>query len=62
MTYVLDRQRSGYAVTQSWPMGFLGLADAVARFGGDPALQQWATNLATTWTRRVTTKPEEQQR
>ena len=62
MTYVLDRQRSGFAVTQSWPMGFVGLADAAAPFGGNPALQQWATNLATAWARRVTTKPDEQQR
>ena len=62
MTYVLDRQRSGFAATQSWPMGFLGLTDAATPFGGDPALQQWATNLATAWARRVTTKPDEQQR
>jgi transposase-like protein len=62
MTYVLDHQRRGFATPQNWPMGFLGLADAVAPFGGDPALQQWATNLATTWARRVTTKPDEQQR
>jgi hypothetical protein len=62
MTYVLDRQGSGFAVTQSWPRGFLGLADAAASFGGNPALQQWATKLATAWTRRLTTKPDEQQR
>jgi hypothetical protein len=62
MTYLLDRQRNGFAVTRSWPRGFLGLADAAAPFGGDPALQQWATNLATGWARHVTTKPDEQQR
>ena len=62
MTYVLDRQHSGFAVTQSRPRGFLGFADAAAPFGGNPALQQWATKLATAWARRVTTKPDEQQR
>lgn len=36
MAYVLDRQRSGFALTQGWPLGFLGLAEAVAPFGGDP--------------------------
>src|SRR5919109_3614587 len=39
MTYVLDRQRSGFAGTPGWPMGFLGLAEAVAPFRGDPAPQ-----------------------
>ena len=62
MTYVLDRQRSGSVVTPGWPMGFVGVADAAAPFGGDLALQQWATNLATAWARRITTKPDEQQR
>ncbi len=33
-----------------------------APFDGNPALQQWATNLAMAWVRRVTTKPDEQQR
>jgi hypothetical protein len=31
-------------------------------FGGDPALQQWAIALVTTWAKRVKTKPDEQQR
>lgn len=35
---------------------------AAAPFGGNLALQQWATKLATTWARRLTTKPDEQQR
>jgi Putative peptidoglycan binding domain len=38
------------------------VARAAAPFGGDPALHQWATNLTTAWARRVTTKPDEQQR
>jgi len=62
MTYVLDRQCSGFAVTQSWPMGFLGLADTAAPFGGDPALQQWAANLSMMWVKRVKVKPDEQHR
>jgi hypothetical protein len=46
MAYVFDRQRSGFAGTQNWQTGFLGLADATAPFDGDLALQQWATDLA----------------
>jgi hypothetical protein len=43
-------------------VGFLGLAEAAASFGGDPALQKWATELANTWAGRITTKPDERQR
>ena len=62
MTYVLDHQRRGFATPQNWPMGFLGLADVTAPFGQDLALKQWAMDLATTWAKRVATKPDEQQR
>jgi hypothetical protein len=40
---------------------FLGLAEAAASFGGNTALQKWATDLATTWAGRATTKPDELQ-
>jgi hypothetical protein len=53
MTYVLDRQRRVFALTPNWPMGLFGLAETAAPFGGDPALRQWATNLATEWAKRT---------
>lgn len=53
MTYVLDRQRSAFALTPNWPMGFSGLADTAAPFGGDFALQQWASKLSTEWAKRT---------
>jgi hypothetical protein len=39
MTYVVDRQRSGLAATQSWPIGFLGKAppSPTCRRSPDPA-------------------------
>lgn len=43
-------------------MRFLGLAEAAASFGGDSALQKWATDLATIWAGRITIKPDERQR
>lgn len=36
--------------------------DVAAPFGGDSVLKQWAKDLATTWAKRVKTKPDEQQR
>ena len=62
MTYVLDRQRSGFAVTPGGPIGLLGLAEAAAPFGGDPALRQWAIDLSAAWARRLAANPSEQQR
>src|SRR5262245_45739560 len=62
MTYIWDRQHGGFGAPRSSPMRFLGLAEAVASFGGDSALQKWATDLATTWAGRITTKPDERQR
>jgi hypothetical protein len=62
MPYVLDRQRSGFAVTPGRPTGLLGLADAAAPFGGDPALQQWAIALSAAWASRRAADPSEQQR
>jgi hypothetical protein len=62
VTYELDRHCSKFAVTPGSPIRFLGLDDAAVPFGGDPALRKWATDLATAWARRVTTKPDEQQR
>jgi hypothetical protein len=61
MAYVLDPQASVFALRPSWPVGFSGLADVPAPFGGDPALQQWARDLAATWAKRLKTKPDEQQ-
>jgi hypothetical protein len=62
MTYIWDRQRDGFGAPLSLPMGFLGLAEAGASFGGDSVLQKWATDLATIWAGRITTKPDERQR
>ena len=62
MTYVLDRQRGGFAAAPGRPAGFPRFGDAAAPFGGDSALQKWATNLASVWAGRVTTKPDERQR
>ena len=62
MTYVLGRQRGGFAVAPGWPGGFPRLAEAAAPFGGDSALQKWATDLATVWAGRVKSKPDERQR
>jgi hypothetical protein len=62
MTYIWDRQREGFGALRSLPMGHLGLAEAADSFGGDLALQKWATDLATTWAGRLTTKPDERQR
>jgi hypothetical protein len=62
MAYLFDRQRSGFAGTQNWPTGFLGVADVTTPFDGDLAVQQWAKDLATTWAKRITTRPDEQQR
>jgi hypothetical protein len=59
---VLDRQRSGFAVTPDGPIGFLGRADAVAPFGGDLALRQWAIALSAAWSSRLAADPSEQQR
>jgi len=54
----------GFATShrQSLPMGFLGLAEATASFGGDSALQKWATDLADVWAGRIKTRPDERQR
>ena len=40
---------------------FLELSSAGASFGGDPALQQWARELAAAWASRVKSRSDEQQ-
>jgi hypothetical protein len=61
MTYIWDRQHGGIGAPRRSPVRFLGLAEAAASFGGDSALQKWATDLATTWAGRVATKLDERQ-